>query len=235
MVKRAMILAAGFGKRINPLTLKKPKPLLKIGNETLLSNTIKFLESFGAELIVINVHYLSEQIIEYIKKNKFNADIKIIKEEDQILDTGGALLNVIKYFSKEPFITINPDTIWSKDYLKELKSMENFFLENEKIKSVLLLAKKEKSFDKDFVGDFNLNDNIINKENKKHLEYIYTGLQIIKPEILLNFNKKVFSINEIWNQLIKKNELFGIESKNEFLHVSKLEVYKNLLKKLNIE
>ena len=235
MVKRAMILAAGFGKRINPLTLKKPKPLLKIGNETLLSNTIKFLESFGAELIVINVHYLSEQIIEYIKKNKFNADIKIIKEEDQILDTGGALLNAIKYFSKEPFITINPDTIWSKDYLKELKSMENFFLENEKIKSVLLLAKKEKSFDKDFVGDFNLNDNIINKENKKHLEYIYTGLQIIKPEILLNFNKKVFSINEIWNQLIKKNELFGIESKNEFLHVSKLEVYKNLLKKLNIE
>ena len=144
-------------------------------------------------------------------------------------------MNVIKYFSKEPFITINPDTIWSKDYLKELKSMENFFLENEKIKSVLLLAKKEKSFDKDFVGDFNLNDNIINKENKKHLEYIYTGLQIIKPEILLNFNKKVFSINEIWNQLIKKNELFGIESKNEFLHVSKLEVYKNLLKKLNIE
>ena len=235
MVKRAMILAAGFGKRINPLTLKKPKPLLKIGNETLLSNTIKFLESFGAELIVINVHYLSEQIIEYIKKNKFNADIKIIKEEDQILDTGGALLNAIKYFSKEPFITINPDTIWSKDYLKELKSMENFFLKNEKIKSILLLAKKEKSFDKDFVGDFNLNDNIINKENKKHLEYIYTGLQIIKPEILLNFNKKVFSINEIWNQLIKKNELFGIESKNEFLHVSKLEVYKNLLKKLNIE
>lgn len=235
MVKRAMILAAGFGKRINPLTLKKPKPLLKIGNETLLSNTIKFLESFGAELIVINVHYLSEQIIEYIKKNKFNADIKIIKEEDQILDTGGALLNAIKYFSKEPFITINPDTIWSKDYLKELKSMENFFLKNEKIKSILLLAKKEKSFDKDFVGDFNLNDNIINKENKKHLEYIYTGLQIIKPEILLNFSKKVFSINEVWNQLIKKNELFGIESKNEFLHVSKLEVYKNLLKKLNIE
>ena len=235
MVKRAMILAAGFGKRINPLTLKKPKPLLKIGNETLLSNTIKFLVSFGAELIVINVHYLSEQIIEYIKKNKFNVDIKIIKEEDQILDTGGALLNVIKYFSKEPFITINPDTIWSKDYLKELKSMENFFLENEKIKSVLLLAKKEKSFDKDFVGDFNLNDNIINKENKKHLEYIYTGLQIIKPEILLNFSKKVFSINEVWNQLIKKNELFGIKSKNEFLHVSKLEVYKDLLKKLNIE
>jgi N-acetyl-alpha-D-muramate 1-phosphate uridylyltransferase len=235
MVKRAMILAAGFGKRINPLTLKKPKPLLKIGNETLLSNTIKFLESFGAELIVINVHYLSEQIIEYIKKNKFNVDIKIIKEEDQILDTGGALLNAIKYFSKEPFITINPDTIWNKDYLKELKSMENFFLKNKKIKSVLLLAKKEKSFDKDFVGDFNLNDNIINKENKKHLEYIYTGLQIIKPEILLNFNKKIFSINEIWNQLIKKNELFGIESKNEFLHVSKLEVYKNILKKLNIE
>ena len=123
MIKKAMILAAGFGKRLHPLTLQHPKPLLKIGNETLLSNTIKLLTNLGIEEVKINVHYLSEQIIKYIKKNKFNVDIKIIKEEDQILDTGGALLNAIKYFSKEPFITINPDTIWSKDYLKELKSM----------------------------------------------------------------------------------------------------------------
>jgi len=235
MVKRAMIFAAGFGKRINPLTLKKPKPLLKIGKETLLSNTIKFLESFGIELIVINVHYLGEQIIEYINRKKFDVDIKIIKEKDQILDTGGAISNAIKYFSKDPFLTINPDTIWSKDYLNELKLMEKIFLENKKSKSTLLLAKKRKSFDKAFTGDFNLKNNIISKENKNHLKYIYTGLQITKSEILLNFNKRVFSINEIWNQLIAKNQLFGIESKNEFFHVSTLEIYKNLLKKLNIK
>jgi len=72
MIKKAMILAAGFGKRIRPLTLKHPKPLLKIGNKTLLSNTINFLKLFGIKQAVINVHYLREQVIDYITKKKFN-------------------------------------------------------------------------------------------------------------------------------------------------------------------
>ena len=72
MIKKAMILAAGFGKRLNPLTLNIPKPLLKIGKETLLSNTINFLEKYGIKEAVINVHYFSDKIIEYVNKKKFN-------------------------------------------------------------------------------------------------------------------------------------------------------------------
>ena len=116
MIKKAMILAAGFGKRINPLTLQTPKPLLKIGNETLLSNTIKFLKLYGVKQAVVNVHYLGEQIVEYISKNKFNLDIKVIREKEKILDTGGGVLNALDYFSNEPFLIINPDTIWNSNY-----------------------------------------------------------------------------------------------------------------------
>ena len=86
MIKKAMILAAGFGKRIHPLTLKHPKPLLKIGKETLLSNTLKFLTSYGIKQIVINVHYLEEQIVDYISKNQFNFTIKIVKEKVKMLN-----------------------------------------------------------------------------------------------------------------------------------------------------
>ena len=124
MIKKAMILAAGFGKRILPLTLKCPKPLLKIGNETLLSNALKFLEQFGIKQAVINVHYLGEQIVDYINRNQFNLSINVVKEKDKILDTGGGVLNAIQYFSNEPFLIINPDTIWNSHYLKELKLME---------------------------------------------------------------------------------------------------------------
>jgi len=85
MIKKAMILAAGFGKRILPLTLNCPKPLLKIGEETLLSNTLKFLELFGIRQTIVNVHYLGEQIVDYINKIKFNLNINIVKEKDKIL------------------------------------------------------------------------------------------------------------------------------------------------------
>ena len=231
MIKRAMILAAGFGKRINPLTLKNPKPLLRIGNETLLSNTLKFLEMYEIKEVVINVHYLGEQIINYIKNKKFNLTIKIIKEEDKILDTGGGVLNAIQYFSNEPFLIINPDTIWNSHYLEELKLMEKKFFENKKSKCSLLVVNKKKSFDQSFKGDFNLENNLISRKDKDDLNYIYTGLQIIKPDVFSDLNIGAFSINRIWNNLIEINELCGMESDIDFLHVSTLDIYKSLLKK----
>ena len=231
MIKKAMILAAGFGKRIYPLTLKNPKPLLKIGNETLLSNTLKFIELFGVKQVVINVHYLREQIVEYIDKSQFNLTIKIINEKDKILDTGGGVLNAIQHFSNEPFLIINPDTIWNSHYLKELKLMEKLFFENEKDKCSLLVVNKKKSFDQSFKGDFSLENNLINRKDKNNLNYIYTGLQIIKPEVFSSLYTKIFSINKIWDKLIESNELYGMESNIDFLHVSTLDIYKSLLEK----
>ena len=236
MIKKAMILAAGFGKRIHPLTLKCPKPLLKIGDETLLSNTLKFLELFGIKQVVVNVHYLGEQIVNYINSNQFNLTIKIVKEKDKILDTGGGVLNAIQYFSNEPFLIINPDTIWNLHYLKELKLMDKLFFENKKNKCSLLVVNKEKSFDKSFKGDFNLKNNLISRKDTDDLNCIYTGLQIIKPEVFSDLDAEVFSINKIWDMLIETNELHGIESHIDFLHVSTLDIYKSLLEKnLNIK
>ena len=236
MINKAMILAAGFGKRIHPLTLKHPKPLLKIGKETLLSNTLKFLKLFGIKQVVINVHYLGEQIVDYINRNQFNLSINVVKEKDKILDTGGGVLNAIQYFSNEPFLIINPDTIWNSHYLKELKLMEKLFFENKKNKCSLLVVNKEKSFDKSFKGDFNLKNNLISRKSTDDLNCIYTGLQIIKPEVFSGLDIRVFSINKIWDKLIETNELHGIESHIDFLHVSTLDIYKNLLEKnLNIK
>ena len=236
MIKKAMILAAGFGKRIHPLTLKHPKPLLKIGKETLLSNTLKFLKLFGIKQAVINVHYLEEQIVDYISRNKFDLTVTVVKEKDKILDTGGGVLNAIQHFSNLPFLIINPDTIWNLYYLKELKLMEKSFFENKKNKCSLLVVNKKKSFDQSFKGDFNLENNIISRKNRDDLNYIYTGLQVIKPEVFSDLDARVFSINRIWDKLIETNELHGIESNIDFLHVSTLDIYKSLLEKnLNIK
>ena len=99
----------------------------------------------------------------------------------------------------------------------------------------MLVVDKNKSFDKSLKGDFNIENNLINRKNKDNLKYIYTGLQIIKPEVFFDFSEKVFSMNQVWNKLIKNEELFGLESNIDFLHVSTLEIYKNLSKKLNVK
>ena len=226
MINKAMILAAGFGKRLNPLTNNCPKPLIKIGNETLLSNTINFLEESGIKQIVINTHYLSEQIKKYINEKKFKSDITIINEKEKILDTGGGVLNALKYFNQS-FLCINPDTIWNLNYIKELQQLENDFFSNKR-KCSLLVVNKKKSFDKNLKGDFSLKNGFITREENENLKYIYTGLQIIDPKIFFNIDEIIFSINLIWNKLIKKKQLFGFESKIDFLHVSTLDIYKKL-------
>ena len=231
MIKKAMILSAGFGKRMHPLTLDCPKPLLKIGNETLLSNTINFLETIGINQAIINVHYLGEQIINYLSKKKFNLEIKLVKESNKILDTGGGTLNALHYFSNKPFLTINPDTIWNSTYLKEIKLMQDLFFKNKKKKCLLLLVNKKKSFENLVNGDFNFKKNLIDRKISDKLNYIYTGLQIIRPEAFLNINKKIFSINKIWDKLILNNELYAVKRNADFLHVSNFNTYKNLLKK----
>ena len=226
MINKAMILAAGFGKRLNPLTNNCPKPLIKIGNETLLSNTINFLEESGIKQIVINTHYLGEQIKKYINEKKFKSDITIINEKEKILDTGGGVLNALKYFNQS-FLCINPDTIWNLNYIKELQQLENDFFSNKR-KCSLLVVNKKKSYDKNLKGDFSLKNGFITREENENLKYIYTGLQIIDPKIFFNIDEIIFSINLIWNKLIKKKQLFGFESKIDFLHVSTLDIYKKL-------
>jgi MurNAc alpha-1-phosphate uridylyltransferase len=228
-ITKAMILCAGFGKRLRPLTFSSPKPLLKIGDQTLLSNTLHMLEQYGVKKAVINIHYLGNYIIDYINKNKFSMAITIVNEKDKILDTGGGILNAIDHFSNEPFIVINPDTIWNSNYLNELKIMEKEFSMNKKNKCSLLVVNKNKSFDQSLNGDFNLENNLITRKDTDELKYIYTGFQIVKPDIFNHSNSKVFSINKIWDELIQDKVLFGKESNINFLHVSTKNIYESLL------
>ena len=195
MINKAMILAAGFGKRLNPLTNNCPKPLIKIGNETLLSNTIKFLQELGINQIVINTHYLGNQIKKYISEKNFKSNITIINENEKILDTGGGILNALKYFNGS-FLCINPDTIWNSNYIQEIKKLESDFFLNKK-KCSLLVVDKIKSFDENLKGDFSLKDGLITREKNENLKYIYTGLQILDPKVFFNINDKIFSFSFI--------------------------------------
>jgi len=225
-LKKAMILSAGFGKRMAPMTLKVPKSLIKINGVTLLENSILLLKKFGIDEIVINTYYLSDQIENYIKEKKFNITIKIVREKNTILDTGGGILNATTEFKNDPFIVLNPDTIWNKLYLEEFEYLEKIYFE--KKMSTLLLVNKNKSFDKSFKGDFNINKNgLVLREDTN--EMIYTGAQVINRKIFKNCSTKPFSMNKIWDELINKKLLAGYESQQEFLHINNNKIYEKII------
>ena len=228
-IKYGMILAAGLGKRMQPLTLKTPKPLLEINNYTLLERAINLLISHGVQEISINVHYLPDQIKSFINRKKFKVKITISNEENLLLDTGGGVLKGTQNFGDNPFFVINPDTVWSKHYLTELKSLEAIYLKNNK--PTLLLVNKKLSIDPSFKGDFNLNNEKISKDSEN--QFIFTGLQIINRSVFANEKSEVFSLNKVWNKLIKDKNLLGLESNQKFYHLNTSDMYRKI-QSLNI-
>ena len=224
-INTALILCAGFGKRLNPITLNTPKPLLEIKDVSMLERCINLIEKLGIQKILINTFYLKDQFSVFFKNKNFKLDIKIIEDGEHILDTGGGIQNMIKDSNEKDFIIFNPDTIWSNDYKDEILKMKKMYF-SEKLENILLLANKKLSFDKKLKGDFNLKNNLINKEAEK--EFIYIGCQIINKKLFIKEKIENYSILEIWNNLLDQKKLFGYESKKDFYHLTDLDIFKKL-------
>jgi len=224
-INTALILCAGYGKRLNPITLDAPKPLLEINNVTMLEKCIQLIKNLRIKKILINTFYLKDHFPKFLKDKNFDIDIEIIEDGKEILDTGGGILNLINHSNENDFIIFNPDTLWTKENLLEIEEMEEFYF-SKNLNNILLLVSKNLSFDKNLKGDFNLENNLIDKELDKN--YVYTGCQILSKKIFLNETIKKFSISKIWHKLIDSRDLYGYESKQNFYHLTNLEIFKKL-------
>jgi len=224
-INTALILCAGLGKRLNPITLNTPKPLLMLNNITMLERNINLIESLGVKKIIINTFYLKDQVSNFLNNKNFNCEIKIIEDGKNILDTGGGILNMINHSEDNNFLIFNPDTLWQKEYFDEIIKMEEFYF-SKKIENILLLVKKNLSFDKNLTGDFNMENNLISKNKKR--DFIYTGCQILNKKLFLDYKIENFSILSVWNNLIGKKKLYGFQSFNDFYHLTDLKTFKKL-------
>jgi N-acetyl-alpha-D-muramate 1-phosphate uridylyltransferase len=225
-INTALILCAGLGKRLNPLTLETPKPLLKINKITILETCIKTILKLGIKKISINTFYLSEQISDFIKEKNFQADIQIFDDGKEILNTGGGILNMMNHLSDDDFLVFNPDTVWSEKYIDEIHKMQNFYF-LKKLNNILMTTNKTLSFDKNLKGDFELRDNLLTKSNQNK-NFIYIGCQILNKNLFKDYKVKNFSISEIWENLLNINTLNGFESLNKFYHLTDFEIFKKL-------
>ena len=159
------------------------------------------------------------------KKKKFPIKIEIIDDGKKILNTGGGILNMINHSEDKDFLIFNPDTLWQKDYVEEIDKMQKLYF-SQKLNNILLLANKNLSFDKNLVGDFELENNLIKKNVKN--DFIYIGCQILNKSLFEKYKLYNFSISEIWNKLLKENKLNGFQSNKKFYHLTNLDTFKKL-------
>ena len=225
-INTAIILCGGFGKRLNPITLKTPKPLIELKNITMLENCINTIIDLKIKKVLINIFHLGEQISNFIKEKKFPIDIEIIKDGDNILNTGGGILNMMNCSQDENFLIFNPDTLWKKDYVNEIDKMESYYFQND-LDNILLVVNKRLSFDQKLKGDFNMIDNILKKKDGDK-NFIYIGCQILNKNLFRQYKVESFPINEIWDSLLIQEKLNGLESLNKFYHLTNLETFKKL-------
>ena len=225
-INTAIILCGGFGKRLNPITLKTPKPLIELKNITMLENCINTIIDLKIKKVLINIFHLGEQISNFIKEKKFPIDIEIIKDGDKILNTGGGILNMMNCSQDENFLIFNPDTLWKKNYVSEIDKMESYYFQNN-LDNILLVVNKTLSFDQKLKGDFNMIDNILKKKDGDK-NFIYIGCQILNKNLFRQYKVESFPINEIWDSLLIQEKLNGLESLNKFYHLTNLETFKKL-------
>ena len=218
-----MILAAGYGSRLRPITKKMPKPLVKVAGITLLQNLLDHVLKLNCKKIILNTHYQHDKIYDFIKNNYANENI-IISYEKELLDTGGGVKNALPLFASNEALILNSDIYWSSDNFQEIENFIASFRNEQKCK--LLLVPKDKAHGINNKGDFIISDGAIKRLKKNHEILIYSGAQIISLDILNEYQNEKFSFNIVWDNLIDRQLIFGDVMKSDWHHIGDIKALK---------
>ncbi|MEI7669409.1 MAG: nucleotidyltransferase family protein [Pseudomonadota bacterium] len=217
--KQAMILAAGLGKRMRPLTDNIPKPMIEVGGKTIIDHAIDRLCEINIEKIVINTSYKAEIIEEHLSKRKFPEII--FSREEEPLETGGGIAKALHNFGNENFFCVNGDVIWFDNGNNALHRLAESI--NNNLDAVLLLHPKESAIGYEGQGDFFCDESGVlqRRESNEEAPFIYTGIQILNPRLFCDSPKGAFSLNILYNKAISHNtpRIKGIIHQGDLLNV----------------
>jgi N-acetyl-alpha-D-muramate 1-phosphate uridylyltransferase len=217
-VTRAMIMAAGFGTRMRPLTDDRPKPLVTVRGRTLLDHALDRLVAAGVKMVVINLHYRAQQVIDHLKNRR---DLEIhYSLEDEILGTGGGVMKAMPHFKGESFFVLNSDSVWVEGYVAPLAAMQRMW-DPEKMDGLLLLAAMTTAMGYEGRGDFllDVHGHISRVPERTSSPFAYPGVQIVHPHLFSGAPEGNFSTNLMWDRAIAKGRLYGIRMEGVWIHV----------------
>ena len=219
---KAMVLAAGYGMRMRPLTDKLPKPLIRVADRALLDRVLDRLEDAGVENVVVNVHYLSDQIEKHLKTR--TSPSITISHEEQLLDTGGGIVYALALLGEDVFYAVNSDAFWLNGYEDALLRLANLW-DDDAMDGLLLLHSTVEAYGYEGTGDF-LIDPLGGLKRRPESEvspYLFTGVQLLHPRFFKKAPEGPFSLNLLYDDAIEQGRLYGIVHDGEWFHVGTVE------------
>ncbi len=225
-VTRAMIMAAGLGTRMRPLTPNLPKPLVEVRGKPLIDHAIDRLVHAGVKLIVVNVHYRADLLKAHLAK-RTDVEIRISDETDVLLGTGGGIVKALPYFEGHPFFVHNSDSIWVEGIGRALQRMQALWNPDE-MDALLLLASMVTALGFEGLGDFYLDPEgrVARVGELQSSPFAYPGVQIVHPRIFENAPQGEFSMNRLWDRSIENGRLYGMRLDGVWMHVGTAEAVK---------
>jgi len=225
-VTRAMIMAAGLGTRMRPLTLDRPKPLVEVRGKALIDHAVDRLVQAGVTMIVVNLHYQADKLKTHLLKRR-DVEIRFSEEPDTLLGTGGGIVKALPNFEGRPFFVHNSDSIWVEGIGHALDRMQNLW-NPEEMDGLLLLASMVTALGFEGRGDFLMDaeGRLARVPEQRMSPFAYPGVQIVHPRIFDNAPKGAFSMNLLWDRAIEAGRLFGVRLDGVWMHVGTAEAVK---------
>ena len=217
-VTAAMIMGAGLGQRMRPLTDDRPKPLVTVGGKTLIDHSIDRLAAAGVTLVVVNVHYKAEMLRSHLAR-RHDVEIVFSDETDKLLDTGGGVVKAMPHFGDTSFFVLNSDSIWLEDAPALPAMMAQW--DDSRMDGLLLLADMPTAIGYDAQGDFILRPDhrVVRARGNSGAAYAYPGVQIVHPRLFADAPEGAFSTNIMWDRAIAAGRLFGSVLDGTWIHV----------------
>ena len=219
-VSKAIILAAGLGERMRPLTNDRPKPLIDVDGKPLLDYALDGLSAAGVTNVVVNHHYLGDQIVDHVGTRQGPPKIILSDEQSQLLDTGGGPAMALPHLGESPFFVVNSDAIWIDQGTPILIRMAQAW-DDAAMDFLLMVVPLERTTGFDGSGDFDINDSgqLALKGDKPSAPYAYCGVQLVHPRVFVDIPSGPFSVFLLWHRAMAEGRFFGIEHAGKWLHV----------------
>jgi N-acetyl-alpha-D-muramate 1-phosphate uridylyltransferase len=217
--RTAMVLAAGNGVRMRPLTERMPKPLIAVGGKPLLDNVLDRLAATGVETAVVNVHYLADQIERHLAARRAPR-IVISDERAELLDTGGGVVKALPSLGMAPFYHLNSDTIWIDGVKSNLVRLAESF-DTARMDALLLLAATSNSVGYSGRGDFGMapDGRLLRRPEREVAPFVYAGVAILSPALFADVPSGAFSLNLLFDRAIEAGRLHGLRLEGVWMHV----------------